>query len=621
MNGNNNQVRTKLILGRRLTLVVVGIALLLATGYIFVGIWFAKIQLEREFQQNAEIEAASLASLIIEAVMTDKLHKIPELLDGFHMANANLYYSFVCDSEGNPVAYTQPLQEGVPGDLQLLAKKHAESKGGRRHWFLQTEAGDIFHLVYPLEGRPGGYLHLGFTFKQVDSKLRVTARHLLSSMFLGLILSTIVGGLVYRRMAQPIKELTDAAVDFGAGDLARRVNQRPGEEDEVAILAEAFNRMADQLQEKVTELESSRSALADEKARIQAILDGMVHGVIFYEPNGLIGYLNSSARRHWGIEESDHRPSHEALHAGHPEALRAFKRVAMGIEASRHLRLRRGDRILDLFISAIRRRESGFLGMVEISSDVTEQVTSARALAHAEKLNVVGQLAAGVAHEINSPLDGAIEAARILERGEISKEEINELAGAQKMALERIAAIVCRLLTFSGKKSTRTGPISLWSVISDAVELIKYRLSKSKISIQLPSALEVPQVIEGEAIELSQVFVNLLSNAIDVSPEGSTIKIDVANNNGLVNISITDQGKGIAEGVDEKLFMPFFTTKEVGKGTGLGLAISKNIVEQFGGRIEVNNEEPPWGARFTVLLPWKGAKPEDHEPKDVSLGG
>jgi signal transduction histidine kinase len=480
---------------------------------------------------------------------------------------------------------------------------------------LRTEAGDVFHIVFQLAGRPPEYLFLGFSLEQVDARLRVTARHLISSMLVSLLLAAVVGGLVYHRMVQPVSELASAAAEFGAGDLTRRVPPREGAEDEVALLAEAFNRMADQLQEKVTELESSREALSDEKARIQAILDGMMHGVVFYEPNGKIGYMNSAARKHWGWPGEDPPNSNESLHADSPEAAEAFECVAIGAQFNRHLQIKKGDRTLDTFISLILREGGGFLGIVEISSDITEQVASVRSLAHAEKMNVVGQLAAGVAHEINSPLDGAIEVTRVLERGELSMDEIKMLARAQHSALERIAAIVYRLLTFSRKEQTPTEPVPVWTVIEEAVELIKYRLSRSGVDVRMPEAGDVPYIIEGEALELSQVIVNLLSNAIDASPEGGTIKIEVYENNRWIEISVTDQGPGIPEESVDRIFTPFFTTKEIGKGTGLGLAVSKNILEQFGGKIDFINEEPPWGAKFLVHLPWTGERTGDQQPE------
>ncbi|HUT53665.1 MAG TPA: ATP-binding protein [bacterium] len=597
----------RLLLGRRLTLVAAGIASFLALGYMLAGVWFAKIQLEREFRQNSELAAASLASSLIEVMLTYNIHEIPDLLDNAHLANPDIRYGFVTDARGNPVAHSRTLPAGVPGDLQRLARQHVQTGGGEREYFLRTQEGDVFHLVFPLEGRPGGYLHLGFSLEPITSKLRITARHLISSMSVGLLLSALAGGLVYRRMAQPISELTSAAAEFGAGNLTRRVAHDASTEDEVGLLAQAFNRMADQLQEKVTELTRSQRDLADEKARVQAILDGMMHGVVFYEPDGSVGYWNQTARKNWGIKE-DGPTTMETLHAGQTEVMNALESAARDQEFSRRLQVKRGDRTLDLFISPLVREGRGFLGTIEISADITEQVASTRALAHAEKLNVVGQLAAGMAHEINSPLDGAIEAARIIERGDMDPEEVREFARAQRTALERIAAIIYRLLTFSRMEQARQGSTRLETSITEAVELVRYRLKNSGLSIEVPDAKAMLQVIGGAALELSQIFVNLLGNAIDASPAGGVIRIEVEEHDGRVDIAVIDQGPGIPEEAERRLFTPFFTTKEVGKGTGLGLAISKNIVEQFGGAIEFMNQAPPWGARFTVHLPWDGTR-------------
>jgi signal transduction histidine kinase len=598
----------RLLLGRRLTLVVAGIASFLALGYMLAGVWFAKIQLEREFQQNSELAAASLASSLIEVMLTYNIHELPDLLDNAHLANPDIRYGFVTDARGNPVAHSRTLGAGVPGDLQRLAQEHVTNGGGEREYVLRTGEGDIFHLVYPLEGRPGGYLHLGFSLDPINAKLRITARHLISSMAVGLLLAVLAAGLVYRRMAQPITELTSAAAEFGAGNLTRRVARDARTEDEVGLLAAAFNRMADQLQEKVTELTRSRRDLADEKARVQAILDGMVHGVVFYGPDGAVEYLNRTARLNWGIADHQPRLTLQALHAGQPEVVKALQAAASDQESGRRLQVKRGDRTLDLFISPLTREGRGFLGLIEISADITEQVASTRALAHAEKLNVVGQLAAGVAHEINSPLDGAIEAARIIEQGEAGPDEVREFARAQRIALERIAAIIYRLLTFSRMEQSRQGATLVGTAVSEAVELVRYRLKNSGLRLEAPDPKSMSQVISGATLELSQIFVNLIGNAIDVSPPEGLVRIEVAERAGMVDVSVVDQGPGIPEEAEHRLFTPFFTTKEVGKGTGLGLAISKNIVEQFGGGIEFMNEDPPWGARFTVHLPWDGTR-------------
>lgn len=609
---------TRLLLGRRMTLTVAGIATILAAGYMVAGIWFANISLEREFEQNADLTTASLASSLIEAMLTSEFHKIPDLLDNSAKANPNIVYSFVTDIDGNPVAHTRAFASGIPGDLLRLAQEHVKNKGGHGAYVLRTEAGDVYHLVYPLTGKPGGYLHLGFSFKPVDVKLRSAARHLIASMLAGLLLSTLGAGLVYRRMAQPLLALTSAAADLGEGDLTRRVHYEGRRDDEVSLLAQSFNHMADRLQGQLTELLSSRNELADEQARVQAILDGMMHGVIFYNPEGVVSYLNAAAKRHWGLSELAARESYEFLHAQEPEVVQALECAAMDKNLSRRRQVRRGDRILELFVRALHRPGRGFLGIMEISADVTEQEASTRALAHAEKLNVVGQLAAGMAHEINSPLDGALEAAKMFENENLPRDEFRKFARAQKTALERIAAIINRLLTFSRREQAAVGSAALGPALSEAVELIAYRLKNAGLRLLAPDPSGLSQIVMGESFELSQVFVNLLSNAIDASPAQGEIKLEVNAGESQVEVSVVDQGPGIPEEAETRIFTPFFTTKEVGKGTGLGLAISKNIVEQIGGAIHFNNEEPPWGARFTVRIPRAEVSPDEPQKGVVS---
>ncbi len=613
MSAKHQGGQAKFLLGRRLTLVGIGITTLLAAIYLAAGVWFARIELEREFHQSAEVTAKTLASSLIEEIITHNLHDIPALLDNTQMSNPNILYGFVCDSKGIPVAHTRSFKKGVPGDLEQLSRKHAEGGGGHQSWSLGTESGEILHFALPLEGRPSSYLHLGFSLAQVDASLRETFWVLASSMLAGLLLSAVIGGLIYRRMAKPVRELTGAALELGAGNLERRVVTRQGADDEVALLAVTFNRMAEQLQEKLTELERSRSELADEKTRIKTILDGMLHGVVFYKLDGSVGYCNPAAMEHWGWNTSETPQDCESIHDSCFEALQAFKNIESGKENVSHARIRCKDRILDLIISGILNDKGEFIGIAEITYDASEQVSAERALAHAEKLNVIGQLAAGVAHEINSPLDGAIEAARIMQSDDLTREEIKNFASAQQSALERIAATVYRLLTFSRKERTQVESLSVWSVIMEAVEIIKYRLPARSLSLQLPGADEVPQIIKGESLELSQVIVNLLSNAIDASPDGGMIRIEVAQKPEWIEISVSDQGYGIPEILHDRIFTPFFTTKDVGKGTGLGLVVSKNIVESYGGRIDIRNEEAPWGARFSVHLPWDGSKIKENE--------
>ncbi|MCY3023849.1 MAG: ATP-binding protein, partial [Planctomycetota bacterium] len=284
--------------------------------------------------------------------------------------------------------------------------------------------------------------------------------------------------------------------------------------------------------------------------------------------------------------------------------LRAFEAVTAGRTARARVSCQLGARDLVVLISPALGPNGEPLGVIEITADVTEQIEAERAMAHAEKLNVVGQLAAGVAHEINSPLDGAIEASRIMERNASDPGKVSRFAKAQRAGLERIAAIVRTLLTFSRRPKTQEyRPIQAAKLLQEAQAILKHRLSQKHVTLAMPDLTSSELLVNGDELSLVQVLVNLINNALDVTPEKGTIQIGVQARTDRVDISVTDQGPGIPPDVAPRLFTPFFTTKDVGRGTGLGLATSRNIAEAHGGSIEFVNLAPPWGARFTLHLP------------------
>lgn len=592
-----------LILGRRLTYVVATIAILLAALYLGVGIWLAREQFINEFDQIADLTVdASRLSLAEETSAPGLKPRLDATLRQARKLNASTQYIFVTDSEGRITAATF---YGPPHPaLVEIARTHALSGGFRRAWNINLDAQEIHHHALPLPRGAAGYVHFGFDTSSVAVKVKAMALRLFASMLVGLLASAFLGWWIYRWMARPIHDLTQAVAAFGQGDLKQRVPAQIADgHDEVSLLAASFNRMADQLEQKISEQDRIQASLAKEQRRIQLILDGLIHGVAFYEADGAVAYWNQASQKHWRAPASARPGTFAELHAADPEVLAAIESLRTGTAFCRHVTLERAGRHFDVFLSRLPETESARSGgIVEISVDNTHQINTWRYLAHAEKLNVVGQLAAGLAHEINSPLDGALEVARMLERSNLPPEELRYVQ-AQRTALERIAVIIRRLLTFSRHNADPMTPVEISEPLYEAVELVRYRLAKRSIRIELPARADIPFLVQGEILGLSQVFVNLLTNAIDATPDGSTVRITVAAEPDAVAIAIADQGPGVPDTVRDRIFTPFFTTKDVGSGTGLGLAISKNIVLEHRGYLEFRNESRPWGACFTVHLP------------------
>lgn len=246
---------------------------------------------------------------------------------------------------------------------------------------------------------------------------------------------------------------------------------------------------------------------------------------------------------------------------------------------------------------------------VILLEDETEHKLLEQELAHSERLAAIGGLAAGVAHEIGNPITGIDFLAQDLKYAE-SKEEIEEISQQIRHEAERVTKIVRAMINYSHAGQNESiddhQPYSLYDVVQDAIDLLS--LSRDEKQIVFVNNINTNIQILCEAQRLSQVFINLLGNARDASPQFESVVVDaqVEDKCETVNITVTDRGKGIAEQDLDRVFDPFFTTKGVGKGTGLGLFLSYSIVEEHFGHISV--ESPVFnmegiGTRFKIRLP------------------
>jgi signal transduction histidine kinase len=221
-------------------------------------------------------------------------------------------------------------------------------------------------------------------------------------------------------------------------------------------------------------------------------------------------------------------------------------------------------------------------------------------LIHAEKLAALGELAAGVAHEINNPLH--ILQAYVEYMGTRIAEDspIRELMGPIQNSLESIAHLTVQLRDFSRPAIGESKPVDINEILTKVLHLANKELMRSKVEVQEVLA-PVQPVVLGDARQLEQVFLNLMLNARDAMPEGGQLTIETFADAKDLFARFTDTGVGITTANLSRVFEPYFTTK-VDRGTGLGLAICQRIVAQHGGKIHVASE-PGKGAVFTVQLP------------------
>lgn len=242
-------------------------------------------------------------------------------------------------------------------------------------------------------------------------------------------------------------------------------------------------------------------------------------------------------------------------------------------------------------------------------------------LVQAEKLAAIGQMSATLAHEYNQPLAAirgySDNAKRFLERDEKDRAfaNLDRITGL----VDRLATLSKRLLAFARKPEPGRSSADLTRTLKDAALIVDHKARQKGVRIRLPEIKE-PIAIAGDELRLSQVFVNLLSNAVDAC-DGSAkkrVSINVAKEtSGLVRIDVKDTGSGFPKELADRIFDPFFTTKEVGDGIGLGLSIVYNTVRDFGGRVTAEND-PSGGAVMRVWLNSVAAEKTRHDKRKAS---
>ena len=226
-------------------------------------------------------------------------------------------------------------------------------------------------------------------------------------------------------------------------------------------------------------------------------------------------------------------------------------------------------------------------------------------LRHADRLATIGQLAAGVAHELNEPLGAILGFAQLAKRpANLPKQSREDLEKIETICL-RAREIIRKLLFFARQVPPDRGRVSLNQVIEDALEFLKARFAGDGIDLALELAPDLPEITCDPA-QLNQVLVNLVVNALQAMPKGGRLTVRTRPAKGHVRLIVEDTGIGMSEDVLEKIFVPFFTTKDVGEGTGLGLPVVHGIVTSHGGRIAVKSR-PGRGTRIEIRLPLTGS--------------
>lgn len=417
-------------------------------------------------------------------------------------------------------------------------------------------------------------------------------------------------------ITQPILHLVQGANAIGKGDLGHRIPINS--QDEVGALASEFNKMAGKLQESYAGLEqriherTSQLIESEEKYRESinlandAIFTLGVDSAQIIDANKKAEELSGcskyelSKKKIWEIIPDYDREKTKQLWL-------TIHKTGSGMLDDidcRHI----DGRLTSTSISASI-IEYGKNRIIQwICRDITERKKMELQLIQAERLAAVGELAAGVAHEVNNPLGGLQNFVKMMKEEPGNVSQNLEFLDLMSEGLKRIEVIVKRLMAFSRPYSTHRSHCNLNEIVENSLRFVDHRIKEQGIRLQKILFPSLPE-IDGDADNISQVIINIIVNALDSMNRGGSLTIETGYCNSQpssIQIKITDTGAGIREEVLNKIFNPFFTTKET--GSGLGLAISKRIIEDHNGSITVRSKLNE-GTMFSVCLPVRKIAP------------
>lgn len=375
-----------------------------------------------------------------------------------------------------------------------------------------------------------------------------------------------------------------------------------------ARLYEELEAYADQLEQRV----AARTAeLQTSEARFRAVFEQSALGIALLDRGGHIMMANAALQDILGRKGVDLTAKRLTAFA-HPEEniasdVTAFAQMSTGGRDSHRMETRfvgpdDETRWANLVLSPVREREGELKFIIAIIEDVTERKKAQMALLQSEKLATTGRLAASLAHEINNPLQTVIGCLGLAEETMEKDREVQTYIGMAQEELKRAAEIVGRLRDLSRPVDDHgREPTDLNALIESVLDVSRKDLKNHRIEIVRDLTPDLPQPVVAPD-RVKQVLLNLILNARDAMQEGGelTVTSAYAEEEDEVRIKVADQGVGIPDEVMDRLFDPFFSTKE--DGTGLGLFVSRDIVREQGGRIDVKTAVGQ-GTAFTVSFP------------------
>ncbi len=391
--------------------------------------------------------------------------------------------------------------------------------------------------------------------------------------------------------------------------LGQKASTEPLSSEDMALLSAVAaqaatalenGRLYRQLRTKAEELERMRQ-FSDN------ILESLNDGLAVLDRNGRVIRWNRQMEELYGVrhESAVGLPLDELFETS---VVRMIRGPAAAAEGTAHYRIPMSTRhqpprrlLVNLGSTPLRDSHADVVGSLVIVEDISTRVQLEEQLQISEKMASIGLLAAGVAHEVNTPLTGISSYTQmLLESAQPDDPSTHVLEKIERQTF-RAAKIVNGLLNLARPAQVDSGPCDINAVVNDVLSLLEHQFRTGSIQVRKELAA-VPPVVQGIEHKLQQVFLNLFLNARDAMPKGGWLTIVTRSERVGAVVEVADTGSGIPAEQLSRIYDPFFTTKEIGKGTGLGLSITYGIVQEHGGSIACDSQVGQ-GTRFSIRLP------------------
>ncbi len=448
------------------------------------------------------------------------------------------------------------------------------------------------------------------TSEKLRDRTEVTLRRahatkivMLALLAAGPAIMIIFAVMVIRGVTGPVTLLLQATRRLKRGDLEHRI---VGLRDEFGELALAFNDMAGALR-------TTMSAIEESEKRYRLLFESAADAIFILDAEGAepgrIVQANPAAARMHGYSEQELQ-SMRVQDLDTPEssasASSRIERILNGEWLKQEMYHRRKDgTVFPVEVSAGLLETVGHKFILAMDRDITERKRAEHELQRTERIRVSGELATGLAHEIKNPLAGIKVSMEVLSHEAALSAEDRDVLDKVIGEIKRIEYLMSGLLSFAHPPKPQLLATDVNGVLETVAELALKERSRDKTratSLVRDLQADLPEIM-ADPMQLKQIFMNLILNAIDAMPEGGTLMLRTRyrGSSETVMIEIADTGRGIDAGSFDRIFRPFFSTKP--KGTGLGLSITKRLVEEHGGTIQILSNSHGAGVTCTIQMP------------------